>query len=121
MSKLGTLVDTKSEAFEKKAEAFSGLVQDLRKHSAEARRGGGEKAQRRHRERGKLPVRERIERLLDPGTAFLELSSLAAFGMYDGRVPAAGRVTGAGGGSGREGMGGAQDATAKGGKYLPMA
>ena len=72
MSKLGTLVDTKSEAFEKNTEAFSGLVEELRKLSAEARRGGGDKAQRRHRERGKLPVRERIERLLDPGTAFLE-------------------------------------------------
>ena len=55
MSKLATLVDTKSEAFEKNTEVFSGLVDELRKHSAEARRGGGEKAQRRHRDRGKLP------------------------------------------------------------------
>src|SRR5215213_11298203 len=68
MSKLGTLVDTKSEAFDKNTEAFSGLVEELRKLSAEARRGGGEKAQRRHRERGKLLVRERIDRLLDPGS-----------------------------------------------------
>jgi 3-methylcrotonyl-CoA carboxylase beta subunit len=120
MSRLVTLVDTKSEAFEKKAEAFSGLVQELRKNSAEARRGGGEKAQRRHRERGKLPARERIERLLDPGTAFLELSPLAAFGMYDGRVPAAGIVTGVGRVSGREVMVVANDATVKGGTYYPM-
>src|SRR5918998_1319083 len=98
MSRLRTLVDTKSEAFAESAERFGGLMDELRGRSAEARRGGGEKAQRRHRERGKLPVRERIERLLDPGTAFLELSSLAAFGMYDGRVPAAGIVTGGGGG-----------------------
>src|SRR5215211_5769073 len=96
MSKLGTLVDTKSEAFAESAERFEGLVDELREHSAEARRGGGERAQRRHTERGKLPVRERIERLLDPGTSFLERSPLAAFGMYDGRVPAAGIVTGVG-------------------------
>jgi 3-methylcrotonyl-CoA carboxylase beta subunit len=120
MSRLGTLVDTKSEAFEKNAEAFSGLVNELRKHSAEARRGGGEKAQRRHRKRGKLPARERIERLLDSGTAFLELSPLAAFGMYDRRVPAAGIVTGIGRVSGREVMVVANDATVKGGTYYPM-
>jgi len=120
MSKLGTLVDSKSEAFEKNAEAFSGLLDELRKHSAEARCGGGEKAQRRHRERGKLPVRERIERLLDPGTAFLELSPLAAFGMYDGRVPAAGIVTGIGRVSGREVVVVANDATVKGGTYYPI-
>jgi acetyl-CoA carboxylase carboxyltransferase component len=120
MSKLGTLVDTKSEAFEKNAEAFSGLVEELRKLSAEARRGGGKKAQSRHRERGKLLVRERIDRLLDPGTAFLELSSLAAYGMYDGRVPAAGIVTGIGRVSRREVMVVANDATVKGGTYYPM-
>ena len=84
----------------------------------QARRG--EKAQRRHKERGKLPVRERIERLLDPGTAFLELSPLAAFGMYDGGVPAAGIVTGIGRVTGREVMVVANDATVKGGTYYPM-
>jgi 3-methylcrotonyl-CoA carboxylase beta subunit len=120
MSKLRTLVDTKSEAFATNTEAFSGLVDELCEISAEARRGGGEKAQRRHRERGKLPVRERIERLLDPGTAFLELSTLAAYGMYDGRVPAAGIVTGVGRVSGHEVMVVANDATVKGGTYYPM-
>jgi len=120
MSKLGTLVDTKSEAFAESAEAFEVLLSELREHSAEARRGGGEKAQRRHRERGKLPVRERIERLLDPDTAFLELSPLAAFGMYDGKVPAAGIVTGVGRVSGREVMVVANDATVKGGTYYPI-
>ncbi|MBA2533989.1 MAG: methylcrotonoyl-CoA carboxylase, partial [Rubrobacter sp.] len=94
MSMLRTLVDTRSEAFAENAERFKALMERLREHSAGARRGGGEKAQRRHRERGKLPVRGRIERLLDPGTAFMELSPLAAFGMYDGRVPAAGILTG---------------------------
>src|SRR5215217_5533446 len=120
MSKLGTLVDTKSEAFEKNTEAYSGLVAELSEISAEARRGGGEKAQRRHKERGKLPVRDRVEMLLDPGTAFLELSPLAAFGMYDGRVPAAGLVTGVGRVSGREVVIVANDATVKGGTYYPI-
>jgi 3-methylcrotonyl-CoA carboxylase beta subunit len=120
MSKLRTLVDTKSEAFAESAERFGALMDELREISAEARRGGGEKAQGRHRERGKLPVRERIERLLDPGTAFLELSPLAAFGMYDGRVPAAGIVTGVGRVAGREVMVVANDATVKGGTYYPM-
>src|SRR5918911_51698 len=101
MSKLKTLVDPKSEVFRRNAETYEALLGELRERSAEARRGGGEKAQGRHKERGKLFVRERIERLLDPGTAFLELSPLAAFGMYDGRVPAAGIVTGIGRVSGR--------------------
>src|SRR3712207_9101764 len=85
MSKLGTFVDNKSEGFRRNAEAYEELLAELRERSAEARRGGGEKAQRRHKERGKLLVRDRIELLLDPGTAFLELSPLAAYGMYDGR------------------------------------
>src|SRR5918996_1949822 len=120
MSRLRTLVDAKSETFAESAERFGVLVDELREISADARRGGGEKAQRRHRERGKLPVRQRIERLLDPGTAFLELSPLAAFGMYDGRVPAAGIVTGIGRVSGREVVIVANDATVKGGTYYPM-
>src|SRR5215203_1144996 len=120
MSKLRTHVDTKSEAFAQSAESFGALMDELRGRSAEARRGGGEKAQRRHEERGKLPVRERIERLLDPSTAFLELSPLAAYGMYDGRVPAAGMVSGIGVVSGREVMVVANDATVKGGTYYPI-
>ncbi len=120
MSRLGTLVDAGSEIFAENAERFARLVEGLRERSAEARRGGGEKAQKRHKERGKLPVRERIEGLLDPGTAFLELSPLAAFGMYDGRVPAAGIITGIGRVSGREVMVVANDATVKGGTYYPM-
>jgi 3-methylcrotonyl-CoA carboxylase beta subunit len=120
MSKLKTLVDPKSEGFRRNAEAYEGLLAELRARSAEARRGGGEKAQRRHKERGKMFVRERIERLLDPGTAFLELSPLAAFGMYDGGVPAAGIVTGVGRVSGREVVIVANDATVKGGTYYPM-
>src|SRR5215216_5147793 len=120
MSKLRTLVDPKSEGFRRNAEAFEELLLELRERSTEARRGGGEKAQRRHRERGKLLVRDRIELLLDPGTAFLELSPLAAYGMYDGKVPAAGIVTGIGRVSGREVVIVANDATVKGGSYYPL-
>jgi acetyl-CoA carboxylase carboxyltransferase component len=106
--------------FEANAEAYGKLLAQLRERSAEARRGGGEKARRRHTERGKLLVRGRMELLLDPGTAFLELSPLAAYGMYDGRVPAAGIVTGIGRVSGREVVVVANDATVKGGTYYPM-
>ena len=74
----------------------------------------------RHRQQGKLPVRERIEKLLDPGTAFLELSPLAAFGMYDDEAPAAGVVTGIGRVSGRDVVIVANDATVKGGTYYPL-
>jgi 3-methylcrotonyl-CoA carboxylase beta subunit len=120
MSKLRSHVDPKSGGFKLNVEAFEGLLAELRERSAEARRGGGEKAQRRHKERGKLPVRDRIELLLDPGTAFLELSPLAAYGMYDGRVPAAGIVTGIGRVSGQEAVIVANDATVKGGTYYPI-
>ncbi len=120
MSKLKTLMDPKNDEFKQNAAAYEKLLADLRERSAEAREGGGEKARKRHTERGKMPVRERVERLLDPGTAFLELSPLAAFGMYDGRVPAAGIVTGVGCVSGRECVIIANDATVKGGTYYPM-
>jgi 3-methylcrotonyl-CoA carboxylase beta subunit len=120
LSKLGTLVGPKSEDFKDNAEAYEGLLEELRERTEEARRGGGEKAKARHEERGKLPVRDRIDRLLDPNTAFLELSPLAAFGMYDGEVPAAGIVAGIGRVSGREVMIVANDATVKGGTYYPI-
>ncbi|HEX2729634.1 MAG TPA: carboxyl transferase domain-containing protein, partial [Rubrobacteraceae bacterium] len=120
MSRLRTLVDAKSEDFRRNADAYEACLNELRERSAEARQGGGEKARRRHEERGKLPVRERVDLLLDPGTAFLELSPLAAYGMYDGRVPAAGIVTGVGRVSGQEVMVVANDATVKGGTYYPM-
>ncbi len=96
MTKLRTFDDPQSDDFEGNAEAYEELLEELRDRMEEARRGGGEKARKRHEERGKLPVRDRIDSLLDPGTAFLELSPLAAFGMYDGEVPAAGIVTGIG-------------------------
>jgi acetyl-CoA carboxylase carboxyltransferase component len=120
MSVLHSLADLKSDAFRGNVLAYEELLVDLRGRSAEARLGGGEKARARHEDRGKMPVRVRIDRLLDPGTAFLELSPLAAHGMYDGRVSAAGIVTGIGRVSGREVMIVANDATVKGGTYYPM-
>ena len=120
MSKLPTFVDNESEEFKRNAEAYEELLEELRDRMEEARRGGGEKARKRHEERGKLPVRDRVDLLLDPNTAFLELSPLAAFGMYDGQVPAAGIITGIGRVSGREVVIVANDATVKGGTYYPM-
>ena len=96
MSKLRTFVERESDGFKSNAETYEELLEELRDRIEEARRGGGEKARKRHEERGKLPVRDRIDLLLDPNTAFLELSPLAAFGMYDGEVPAAGMITGIG-------------------------
>src|SRR5262245_39033541 len=72
------------------------LVHELRERTALVARGGGEKAVERHRSRGKLTARERIDRLVDPGSAFLELSALAAWDVYEGQAPAAGIVTGIG-------------------------
>jgi acetyl-CoA carboxylase carboxyltransferase component len=97
-----------------------GLAHTLRERLAEVRQGGGEKYRKRHEAQGKLFVRDRIERLLDPGSPFLELSPLAAVGMYDLEAPGAGIVTGIGRVSGREVMIVANDATVKGGSYFPM-
>jgi len=99
------------------------LVVELRERLAAVRQdgaGGSHAARTRHLERGKLLVRDRVDRLLDPGSPFLELSPLAATGMYDDAVPAAGMVTGVGRVSGRECVVVANDATVKGGTYYPM-
>ena len=102
------------------------LVDELRERLAVVRRGGSESARTKHTERGKLLVRDRIDRLLDPGSPFLELSPLAAFGMYGSSpddqyaVPSASIVTGIGRVSGRECVVVANDATVKGGTYYPM-
>jgi 3-methylcrotonyl-CoA carboxylase beta subunit len=96
------------------------LVSDLRERLAVVRRGGSESARAKHTDRGKLLVRDRVDRLLDPGSPFLELSPLAATGMYDDAVPAAGIVTGIGRISGRECVVVANDATVKGGTYYPI-
>jgi acetyl-CoA carboxylase carboxyltransferase component len=107
-------------AFKTNQERMRQLVGDLRARVAAARQGGGAKYLQRHREQGKLPVRERIDRLIDPGSPFLELSALAAHDMYDDGAPAAGLVTGIARVSGREVLIVANDATVKGGTYFPI-
>ncbi|GAB2745032.1 carboxyl transferase domain-containing protein [Nocardioides pakistanensis] len=96
------------------------LVEELRARLATVREGGSESARAKHLERGKLLARDRVDRLLDPGSPFLELSPLAATGMYDDAVPSAGIVTGIGRVSGRECVIVANDATVKGGTYYPI-
>src|SRR2546423_2186792 len=96
------------------------LVTELRERTAQVARGGGEAALEKHRSRGKLTARERIDRLVDPDSAFLELSALAAWELYDGQAPGAGIVTGIGVVEGRECVIVANDATVKGGTYFPL-
>ena len=120
MDLIETHIDTSSDEFRANRARMEQLVTELRERLAAARQGGGPQYVERHRQQGKLPVRERIERLLDPGSPFLELSPLAAFGMYDDDAPAAGIVTGIGRISGREAVVVANDATVKGGTYYPM-
>ena len=107
--------------FEANAAAMRSLVAQLRERTAAAAQGGSQSARERHRARGKLLVRERIDLLLDPGAAFLELSALAAYEMYGGEVPGAGIVTGIGRVSGRLCVIVANDATVKGGTYYPIS
>ncbi len=102
------------------ADEMKVLVDELRERLAEVRKGGSESARRKHLDRGKLLARDRVDQLLDPGSPFLELSPLAATGMYDDAVPSAGIVTGVGRVSGRECVVVANDATVKGGTYYPM-
>jgi 3-methylcrotonyl-CoA carboxylase beta subunit len=109
-----------SESFTRNDEANRQLACDLRQNLLRAAQGGSEAARRRHTERGKLLPRDRVEHLLDPGSAFLELSPLAAYGMYDNECPAAGIITGVGLVSGRRCVIVANDATVKGGTYYPV-
>jgi acetyl-CoA carboxylase carboxyltransferase component len=110
----------RDDTFERRRERMAGLVAELRERTAQVAHGGGERALERHRSRGKLTARERIERLIDPGTAFLELNALAAWDVYDGQAPGAGIVTGIGVVSGRECVIVVNDATVKGGSYFPL-
>jgi 3-methylcrotonyl-CoA carboxylase beta subunit len=120
VSVIASAISTRSEAFRANAEAMQALVDDLQEKVQRVKQGGGEKARERHAGRGKLLPRERVRRLLDPGSPFLELSQLAAYGMYDDEVPAAGLITGIGRVFGRECMIVANDATVKGGTYYPI-
>src|SRR5512139_740204 len=120
MSVLDSRVDTSSAEFRENKGRMDGLVAELRGRLAEARAGGGPEAVSRHREQGKLMVRERVERLLDPGTPFLEVGALAGHGLYEGQAPSAGLVCGIGRVRGREVVVVANDATVKGGTYFPI-
>jgi acetyl-CoA carboxylase carboxyltransferase component len=120
MSVLNTHVERDSDVFTSRRERMQALVDEVRERTALVARGGGEKAVERHRSRGKLTARERVDRLLDPGSAFLELNALAAWEVYDGQAPAAGIVTGVGVVEGQECVIVANDATVKGGSYFPL-
>ncbi len=120
MSVVKSNLNRNSAEFAANAGAMTALVDDLRQKVARIRLGGSQQARDKHQARGKLLPRERIRQLLDVGSPFLELSQLAAFGMYGGDVPAAGIITGIGRVSGRECMIVANDATVKGGTYYPI-
>src|SRR5712691_1084160 len=120
MAVLTSQAERESELFGRRRELMTGLVAELRERTAKAAQGGGEKSVERHRSRGKLTARERIDLLVDPDSAFLELSALAAWDLYDGQAPSAGIVTGIGVVEGRECVIVANDATVKGGTYFPL-
>jgi 3-methylcrotonyl-CoA carboxylase beta subunit len=115
-----SLVDSNSLDFKFNSEAMMGHVQEWRRRIEQVKLGGGEEASKKHKARGKLTARERIETLLDPASAFLEFSTLAAWEMYENQAPAAGVITGIGMIHGTECVIVANDATVKGGTYFPM-
>src|ERR671934_200534 len=120
MAIIESRIDTSSEEYAANRTHYEGLLAELRAKMARAERGGDGQGIPRPPARRKLPARERIARLLDPGAPFLELSTLAAEGLYGGEAPAAGIVTGIGTVQGREVMIVANDATVKGGTYYPL-
>ncbi|HRE49027.1 MAG TPA: carboxyl transferase domain-containing protein [Aggregatilineales bacterium] len=120
MDILESHLNTADAHFQETAAHNRTLAAELRERLVLVRGGGGEKYRKRHAEQGKLFVRDRIDRLIDPGSPFLEVMPLAAWGMYEGDAPAAGIVTGIGRVSGRECLIIANDATVKGGTYYPI-
>ena len=120
MSVLDSLLDVQSVEFGRNREINAALIADLKARVEAVAAGGGEQARAKHVARGKLLPRDRIRELLDPGSPFLELSQLAASGLYGDEVPSAGIVTGIGRVSGRECVIVANDATVKGGTYYPL-
>ncbi len=120
MTILKSQLDTRSEGFRANAAAMQALVDDLREKTAKVSLGGPAEHRKRHVERGKLLARERIDALLDPGSPFLELSPLAAYGLYKNEVASAGVITGIGSIEGVQCMIVANDATVKGGSYFPL-
>jgi 3-methylcrotonyl-CoA carboxylase beta subunit len=120
MDRLPTRIDRNSEDFNRRRDFNIQLVDELKQKINQVKEGGGKKYVDRHRSRGKLLARERINEICDPGTPFLEFSSLAANGLYDSRAHSAGIITGIGVVHGKECLFVANDATVKGGSYYPM-
>ena len=120
MARLATAINIRSPEFAANAAALKAAVDDLKDKVAKIAQGGSDDARKKHVGRGKLLPRERVEQLLDPGTAFLEFSQLAAFNMYHNAAPGAGVITGIGRVSGKECVIVCNDATVKGGTYFPM-
>jgi 3-methylcrotonyl-CoA carboxylase beta subunit len=120
MPVLTTNLDPRSEEFRTNADAMRALVGDLKAKAGQVLQGGSESARQKHLARGKLLPRDRVDGLIDPGSPFLEVGQLAAYGMYDENIPSAGIVTGIGRVMGRECVIVANDATVKGGTYFPM-
>ncbi len=121
MPKLTSLINPDSLEFRANRDSMCALVDDVRDKVAHIAKGGPERSRERHLARGKLLPRERVERLLDPGTPFLEIGQFAAYDVYDSEIPAAGLIAGIGRVSGREVMVVCNDATVKGGSYYPLS
>lgn len=120
MTAIRSSIDTKGSAFKSNEDAVRALLDDLSEKLARIKQGGGPEAQAKHEARGKLPVRERIRNLVDPGAPFLEFSQFAAYEVYGDDVPAGGIITGIGPVEGVECVIVANDATVKGGTYYPL-
>ncbi len=120
MNQIAIKMNSRSEEFKQNKQAMQELVDDLNQLAAKIQLGGGEKAREKHLARGKLLPRQRIERLLDTGSPFLEIGQLAAYGLYDNDVPSAGVIAGIGQVHGVQCMIIANDATVKGGTYYPL-
>ena len=120
MTVFKSAISTRDERFKSNAAAMGRLTAELPERIATAAKGGDERSRQRHVERGKLLPRERVNRLVDPGTPFLELSPLAAYGMYDDDIHAASIITGIGRVEGQECVIVCNDATIKGGTYYPI-
>jgi 3-methylcrotonyl-CoA carboxylase beta subunit len=120
VAKIISKINTRSQEFVDNANAMQTQVSDLQEKLSQVTLGGGDRSRQRHLDRGKLLPRERVNALLDPGSAFLELSQLAAYQVYEDDVPAAGIITGIGRVSGQECIIVANDATVKGGTYYPL-
>ena len=120
MNPLATKLRTQDVQFKERDAFHRARAAELAERITQARAGGGAELTAKHKSRGKLLARERIEKLIDPGSPFLELSPLAAYELYDGAAPSAGIVTGIGRVAGRETLVIANDATVKGGTYFPL-